>query len=144
MTEPSNPLTDLDAALAGLRAEQTRIRAASDQMNAVTGSATSKDRMISATVDHQGRLVDLKLKGTRYRQLAPAELTAHIVETVRAAQDSAARTSAETLAGLLPPGLGLPVDGEFDLDAMFEAAIGAANPPIFEEKKDAGKKERNA
>ncbi|MGH3380328.1 MAG: YbaB/EbfC family nucleoid-associated protein [Actinoallomurus sp.] len=144
MSEPLNPLNDLDAALAGLRAEQTRIRAASDQMNAVTGSSTSKDRMISATVDSRGRLVDLKLKGTRYRQLAPAELTARIAETVREAQDSAARTSAETLAGLLPPGLGLPVDGEFDLDAMFEAAVGAANLPMFDDKKSGGEKERNA
>jgi YbaB/EbfC DNA-binding family len=139
----TNPLNDLDAALAGLRAEQTRIRAASDQMNAVTGSATSKDRMISATVDSRGRLVDLKLKGTRYRQLAPAELTARIAETVREAQDSAARTSAATLAGLIPPELGLPVDGEVDLDAMFEAALGAANLPIFDDDTAHGKKERN-
>ena len=95
-------------------------------MATLTGSATSKDRMVTATVDGRGRLVDLDLAGTRYRRLAPAELTARIVETVRAAQEDAAHATATMLTGLLPDGLGMPVDGEFDLEAMFDAAVTAA------------------
>lgn len=117
---------DLQGAIADLRAEQARIQEAGERMTSVTGSAKSKDRIVTATVDAQGRLTDLKLAGTRYRQLAPAELASRIVETVRAAQEDAARVSAERLAGLLPPGIGLPVDGEFDLEAMFDAAVAAA------------------
>ncbi len=131
---------DLEAALAELRAGTARIREASDRMHAVTGTATTKDRMVSATVDSQGKLVDLTLKGTRYRQMAPAELTARIVETVREAQEQAARDSAEMLSGLLPPGLGMPVGGDFDLDEMFEAAVSAAELPIFD-RKTAGSEE---
>jgi DNA-binding protein YbaB len=127
---------DLDGALADLRTEQARIKAATDQMAKLTGSASSKDRVITATVDSQGRLVDLKLKGTNYRRLAPAELTARIVETVRAAQDDAARASANALAGLLPDGLGLPADGEFDLAAMFDAAVSAAAAETIQEGTD--------
>jgi hypothetical protein len=127
---------DLDHALADLRAEQARIMTATDQMTKLTGSATSKDRKITATVDSQGRLVDLKLTGTGYRRLAPAELTARIVETVRAAQDDAARASANALAGLLPDGLGLPADGEFDLAAMFDAAVSAAAAETIQEGAD--------
>jgi DNA-binding protein YbaB len=123
----SNPPDfDLEHAIADLRAEQARIRAATDHMAKLTGSATSKDRMVTATVDGQGRLVGLKLTGTNYRRLAPAELTSRIVDTVRAAQDDAARASASALAGLLPDGLDLPADGEFDLTAMFDAAVSAA------------------
>jgi DNA-binding protein YbaB len=117
---------DLEHAMADLRAEQARIMAATDQLTKLTGSATSKDRVISATVDGQGRLLELKLTGTNYRRLAPAELTTRIADTVRAAQDDAARASASALAGLLPDGLGLPADGEFDLTAMFDAAVSAA------------------
>jgi hypothetical protein len=117
---------DLANAVAGLRVEQARIREASDRMMRVTGSSTSKDRMVTATVDSQGRLVGLALAGTRYRQLASKDLTARIVETVRAAQDDAAREAASTLTGLLPKGLGMPVNGDFDLDAMFDAAVAAA------------------
>jgi DNA-binding protein YbaB len=121
----SRPEYDLNEAIADLRAEQSRIQAATEHMSSVTGSAASKDRMVTATVDSQGRLVDLKLAGTRYRKLPPAELTAHIVATVREAQDDAARAAASALSGLLPDGLGLPVDGDFDLEAMFDAAVSA-------------------
>lgn len=117
---------DLQGAIADLRVEQARIKEAGERMASVTGSATSTDRMVTATVDQGGRLTDLKLVGTRYRQLAPAELAGRIIETVRAAQEDAARESAERLAGLLPPGLGLPADGDFDLEAMFDAAVAAA------------------
>lgn len=119
---------DPQAALADLRAEQARIKAAADRMTSVTGSATSKDRMITATVDSQGRLVDLKLAGTRYRQLSPKELTSRIVQTVRSAQDEAARMAVTMMNELLPPGLGIPVDGDFDLDAMFDAAVASVRP----------------
>ncbi|GLY74843.1 YbaB/EbfC family nucleoid-associated protein [Actinoallomurus iriomotensis] len=120
------PEYDMGQAIAELRAEQARIQAAGEHMASVTGSASSADRMVSATVDSQGRLVELKLAGTRYRRLAPAELCTRIVATVRAAQENAAREAATALSGLLPPGLGLPVDGDFDLDAMFDAAVSAA------------------
>jgi DNA-binding protein YbaB len=117
---------DMRSAIAELRAEQARIQSVGEQMNRLTGSASSADRMVTATVDSQGRLVDLKLTGKRYRQLAPAELTGRIVATVRAAQENAARQASDALADLLPAGLGLPVNGEFDLDAMFDAAVSAA------------------
>jgi DNA-binding protein YbaB len=121
-----NPGFDMQSAIAELRADQAKIQAADEQMNGLTGSASSTDRMVTATVDGQGRLVDLKLAGGRYRKLAPAELTGRIVETVRAAQENAARQASDAFAGLLPPGLGMPVGGEFDLDAMFDAAVSAA------------------
>jgi DNA-binding protein YbaB len=122
---PDSSAYDVQAAIANLRAEQTRIQAATDRMTAVTGSSSSKDRMVTATVDGQGRLVELKLTGTRYRQLAPAELAARIARTVRSAQDDAARTAATALAELLPAGLGFPVDGGLDLGAMFDTAVSA-------------------
>jgi DNA-binding protein YbaB len=120
------PEFNMQNAIAELRAEQAKIQEAGERMNRLTGSASSADRMITATVDSQGRLVDLKLAGGRYRKLAPAELTGRIVETVRAAQENAARQASDAFAGLLPPGLGMPVGGEFDLDAMFDAAVSAA------------------
>jgi DNA-binding protein YbaB len=114
---------DPRTAMADLRAEQARIQAATERMTSVSGSASSKDKMVTATVDGQGRLVELKLAGTRYRQLAAGELTARIVATVRSAQEEAARATASVLSGLLPAGLGMPVDGELDLEAMFDAAV---------------------
>jgi len=145
----STPLRQqLDEALAKLQVQRTRIQAASDQLAKATAAATSKDRAIEATVDNQGRLSALKLNGTGYRKLAPAELAARIVETVRSAQDAAARQAADALAGLLPDGLGLGPsvrsDGGWDIDAMFEAAARAVQDPLFaddapDRRKDAGR-----
>jgi YbaB/EbfC DNA-binding family len=131
MSKP--PEYDMGHAIADLRAEQARIQAAGDRMASLTGSAASKDRMVSATVDNQGRLIDLKLAGTRYRQLAPTELCKRITETVRAAQEDAARTSASALAELLPTGLELPVGGDFDIEAMFDAAVSAATASMADQ-----------
>jgi DNA-binding protein YbaB len=123
------PEYDLNAAITDLRAEQARIQAATERMSSITGSAVSKDRAVTVTVDHQGRLVDLKLAGERYRRLPPAELAASIVATVQQAQDEATREAMTTLSGLMPDGLGMPVGGDLDLEAMFDAAMAAATTP---------------
>ncbi len=123
----------MEAALADLRVQQARIRSVSDQLKKATSTSTSKDRTIEATVDSQGKLTAVKLKGTGYRKRAPAEFAAQIVEAVRSAQDFAARQAADVLTGIMPAGLGLglgsgpgrPFDGDRDIDAMFDAAASA-------------------
>ncbi len=135
----STPLHEqMETALADLRAQQARIQGASEQLAKTTGKATSKDRSVEAVVDNKGTLTSLKLKGTGYRKLAPAELAAKIVETVRAAQDAAAAQASEWLAGLMPTGLGFGLgptapaaDGTWDIDAMFGAAARAVAEPLF-------------
>ena len=133
----STPLREqLDAALADLRAQQARIQAASEELNNATASTTSKDRSIEVVVDSRGRVAALKLKGTGYRKLAPAELADRIIDTIRSAQDAAARRATDTLAGLLPTGLGsgfgdgVSPDGTFDLKAVFDAAARTIREPI--------------
>jgi DNA-binding protein YbaB len=135
----------MEAALAELRAQRTRMQAASEQLAKTVGKATSKDRSVEAVVDNKGKLTSLRLKGTGYRKLAPAELADRIVETVRAAQDAAARQASESLAGLMPTGLGLGLgpaapatDGTWDIDAMFDAAARMVQEPIFTDNRTGG------
>ncbi|HVQ90339.1 MAG TPA: YbaB/EbfC family nucleoid-associated protein [Mycobacteriales bacterium] len=130
----------MEAALADLRGQQTRIQEASRQLAQITGKARSKDRAVEAVVDSQGKLTSLKLTGTAYRKLAPAELAARIVETVRTAQDAASQRAFESLGGLMPTGLGSALgaaapaaDGSWDIDAMFDAAARAVQEPLFTE-----------
>jgi hypothetical protein len=137
----STPLDDqLAAALADLRVQQTRIRTVTEEVSKATANAASKDRAIEATVDSQGKLTGLKLKGTAYRKLAPAELAARIVDTVRSAQDSAVRQTMDTLSGLLPAGMGLDLgsgltlDRAPDIDGLFDAAVRLAQEPFFTDK----------
>jgi len=122
----------MESALANLRAQQEKIREFGFLMAERKVAVTSKNRMISATVDSYGRLVDLAIKGNRYRSLAPAELAKVIVETVAKAQDSAAKQTMAAAAEISPKAFefGSLTGREFDLDAMFDAAARLAEQPI--------------
>ena len=128
----SSPLfNQMENALADLREQQERIREAQERAEKETTTVSSKDRSISATVDHRQRLTGLKFSGTRYRTMAPAELANKIVELVRQAQDEASQKSITTYSAMAPAGFGSAltemVNGEFDLDKMFDEAVREAD-----------------
>ncbi|MGI8306470.1 YbaB/EbfC family nucleoid-associated protein [Saccharopolyspora hattusasensis] len=145
----SSPMFDeLEAALEELRSQQKRIREAQQEAEQETTSFRTKDRMISAVVDHKLRLTELKLSGTRYRNLAPAELAGRIVEAVQAAQDEAAKKSMDVFTQLAPTASGSQfgevLNTEFDLDRMFEEAVRIAQTPIFPEDTKQSEKNKEA
>ncbi|MBB5152469.1 DNA-binding protein YbaB [Saccharopolyspora phatthalungensis] len=136
----------METALQELQSQQKRIREAQEQVEKETTSFRTKDRMITATVDHRQRLTGLKLSGSRYRSLAPAELASRIVEAVQTAQDEAAKKSMDVFNQLAPTGVGLPIgeifNGDFDLKQMFEEAVKTAETPLFpDNKKPSGNNE---
>ena len=123
----------MESALAELRAQQEKIRDFSAAMAARTTVVTSKNRMVSATVDSGGKLVALAFKGNRYRSIPSAELSALVVETVTKAQQTAAKESMAAAADLIPEGLGFAglFEGDVDLDGLFDAAVQLAEQPVF-------------
>ncbi|GAA0239542.1 YbaB/EbfC family nucleoid-associated protein [Cryptosporangium japonicum] len=129
----TNPLRyDAENALAELRAQQAKIKAAGHALATAETSASSKDKMIEATVNAQGRLIGLKFRGDRYRDLAPGELANKIVEVVGQAQTDASKAATAAFAGLLPGIMpDLSADGGFDFDAMFDDAVEKAKQPMF-------------
>ncbi|MEU3269285.1 YbaB/EbfC family nucleoid-associated protein [Saccharomonospora sp. NPDC006951] len=116
---------EIDEAMREMRAKQEELTGAFDKLREVTATAASKDRAIQATVDSQGKLTDLTLSGKRWRDMAPKELGAKIVEVVTDAQDQAAAATASAMAGFLPEGLDLDRLRESgpDLAAMFDDAL---------------------
>lgn len=129
----TNPLRyDAENALAELRASQAKIKAAGHALATTETTAVSKDKTIEATVNSQGRLLGLKFRGDRYRDLAPAELASKIAEVVRQAQSEAATAATAAFAGLLPGIMpDLSPDSGFDFDAMFDDAVDKARQPMF-------------
>jgi DNA-binding protein YbaB len=106
---PSNPLqgfldevqSQLDEALA--QAGQAR-----EALSELSATATSKDRLVTATVDARGTLTELKFNSSRYRSMAPSELSAVLTETIGRAQREVTSQMMETFGG---------IDG-FDLDSV--------------------------
>jgi len=129
----SSPLHDqMESALANLRFQQEKIREFGVAMAGRTTSVTSKDRMLSVAVDSNGRLVEMKFRGNRYRSLAPAELASLIIDTVAKAQETASREALDAVAELVPDAFQLArlKSGELDLDEMFDAAVRLAEQPV--------------
>src|SRR5882757_7877519 len=91
---------EMTGAMRELRAKQEQITAAFGKLQETTASATTKDRAIRATVDGQGRLTELAFNGKRWREMAPKELGAKIVEVVADAQRQAASSVNELMGGL--------------------------------------------
>ncbi|MET9016685.1 MULTISPECIES: YbaB/EbfC family nucleoid-associated protein [Streptomyces] len=52
----------------------------------ISATATSKDRLVTATVDARGTLTELKFNSSRYRSMAPSELSAVLTDTIAKAQ----------------------------------------------------------
>ncbi|MEV4490177.1 YbaB/EbfC family nucleoid-associated protein [Micromonospora coxensis] len=82
-----------------------RVKALSSQVRALTGTATSPDRTVEATVDSSGLLVDLRLD-ERTRQHSAAHTARQILETTRAAHADLLRQVTEATTRAL--GLGDP------------------------------------
>ncbi|WP_051385674.1 YbaB/EbfC family nucleoid-associated protein [Actinokineospora inagensis] len=102
----STPLhNEMAAALASLREEHEKITAAVERVRSATTTVTADDRMFEVTVDGRGKLLDLKFSGRRWRELAPAELSGKLIETITKAQELAAAGTQGTFTELMPKGL---------------------------------------
>jgi DNA-binding protein YbaB len=130
----SSPFQEqLDQAMASLREQQAKIEGAQQKLRQGTFSARSKDRMVTATVDAQGELGELKFHTNEYRSMAPAELSAALVEVVAAARKQAAAKVAETFQPFLGAGAKLreSMTGGSDFEELFAPlrAMGFAERP---------------
>lgn len=116
---------EMTEAMRDLRAKQEQIAAALASLQEATASATSKDRAIKATVDGQGKLTELAFTGQRWREMAPKELGAKIVEVVADAQQQAVLSVNELMGGLVPDGVDLDKLRESgpDLESMMDEAV---------------------
>jgi DNA-binding protein YbaB len=75
------------------------------KMQAITVTTTSPRREVSVTVGHGGVVSDVSFPTGAYRRLAPAELTALIMQTMNAAKEQAQEQAAAIIAPMLPQGM---------------------------------------
>jgi hypothetical protein len=103
MTSPFEPfINDMLADIQKQRDEMIRLHR---EIPEISGTARSKRRQVSATVDARGEIVELKFHGTGYRSLAPAELAEIIVQTIRDARTEAHTKMRELIGETMPGGL---------------------------------------
>lgn len=120
---------DIEAVLADARAQQDRLAEISKKMRELTVTATSKDRVYSATVDSEGTLTDLKINGQAWRDQSAKEVGSKIVAVVDQAQRELRELSEALLAPYTPEGVDLEQlrSPDHGLDGMFTSML-----PFFE------------
>jgi len=93
---------DLDRVISESERSLRSLAGALDELGAVTGRGESRSGAVTARVDADGRLDDLRL-AARASRMELDELTEEIVQAVRAAQDDQARRLGEAVP---PPSYG--------------------------------------
>jgi DNA-binding protein YbaB len=96
-----------------------------DAVEGAAGSARSKNRMISATVDGRGEVTEVKFHGQNWRSMAPGELGKLVVSTITAAREAAHKQMWSSISSMAPAGLDLSAAaaGRLDWSAATPEAI---------------------
>ncbi|WP_371521982.1 YbaB/EbfC family nucleoid-associated protein [Kitasatospora sp. NBC_01300] len=87
----------LAQAMESLAEQQAKMAEATEQLRAMTASATSKDRTVTAKVGSQGEVLALTFHSTAYRSMAPAQLSALLVDVLNEAK---ARMGEQVIASM--------------------------------------------
>lgn len=107
--------------IAELRTQYENLAQLQETSQQISGSATSPRHQLTATVDSRGALTSIRFNGNAYRKMAPEELANMIVETVRAAQRDARRTTFQNVGdlGVTEAAFDALADGTMDWRSAF-------------------------
>jgi YbaB/EbfC DNA-binding family protein len=115
----------LEDALGAYQRQRERLTDVKEKMDALTSTATSARREVTATVGRTGELTELSFPTSAYKRMAPAELASVIVRTISEARQASIAASAEELAPMLPPGFSAQdmMSGKVDVRALIAARV---------------------
>jgi DNA-binding protein YbaB len=108
----------LEEMMAELERHKAAIGELQDGLASSETSVTSKSRAITVTVDGQGELTGIRFVTNSYRSMAPAELAALIVETVREAREKSKVHAVQLFSQVMPSGVPIMemLNGPVDFD----------------------------
>jgi DNA-binding protein YbaB len=112
-------------ALNELRRSQERLHKVRKQLQDKSSKITSKDGMITVTLDNRCEVSGITFNTGKFRQMAPAELGSVLVEVIGKARAEGRAKILDAYRDLMPSGLDVNaiMSGKFDLDSMFDDAV---------------------
>ncbi|MGV9263227.1 YbaB/EbfC family nucleoid-associated protein [Kitasatospora sp. NPDC003701] len=119
----SNPFAEQIAqAMAEMQSELARAEEMQKEMNELTASVTSKDRMVTVKVGSQGQVVSMTFHTNGYREMAPAELAKVLTDSLNEARAAVGEQVAERIGRFDGMGetLRLSMTGGTELDEILE------------------------
>jgi len=120
----SMPFEDaIQELMAEFESARTSLAKAQESIQAASGTARSKSRMLSATVDGRGEVTALKFHNQSWRSMAPGELSKVILQTIKDARQVAQQEMLASASKHMPAGLDLSeaISGQANWGALPEA-----------------------
>jgi DNA-binding protein YbaB len=130
----------IEQRLAELAEKRELLATIQNKVQTQKSTATSKNRSIAVTVDSRGEILEIDFKSKGYRTMAPKELSALIIETVRAAREQAMAKMLADFAPVIPERM--PINdmlaGKVDFEAMMRDALQFGPDEIIDEPRHNG------
>ena len=121
----AQPHESFEEAVNELRRSQERLRSLRKEMQSKATKVTSKDGMITITLDGKSEITSIVFNTAKFRRMAPAELGAALVETINRARNEGRARVIDAYKSMFPTGMDLDaiMTGKFSVDKMFDDAV---------------------
>jgi DNA-binding protein YbaB len=119
----------LTEAISELRQQQEKLQAVSSQLRENKTKVRSKDGMITITLEGNGEISSIDFNTAKFRRMAPAELGAALVDTIRQARAQSREQVLNAYRSFIPSGVGLDglFEGKGNVNSIFDDAVRKAN-----------------
>jgi DNA-binding protein YbaB len=116
-------------AVAELRRKQEQLQTVSSKLRETKTKVRSKDGAITVTLDGSGEVSSIDFNTTKFRRMAPAELGAALVETIRQARAQSREQVMSAYRSFIPAGVGLDdlFSGKGNFNRAFDDAVRRAD-----------------
>jgi|SRR5580658_2518136 DNA-binding protein YbaB len=123
------PHESFQEALDELRRSQERLRSVRNNLEDKATKVTSKDGMVTVTLDGRSEVTSISFNTVKFRRMAPAELGAVLAETISRARAEGRARVIDAYRSFLPEGTDLEsiMTGKFNIDKMFDDAVRRAD-----------------
>lgn len=111
----------MESAMAEIQQQRARLLQTRQDLEKLTVSASSKDHLVTVSAGGTGDVKEIKFNRNDYARMAPAELSAVLVETIAKAREQAAAKVQEAFGSLSGFGENLrdSLAGSKELDELF-------------------------
>jgi DNA-binding protein YbaB len=121
----AQPHESFQEAVGELRRSQERLQTLRGEMQKQATKVTSKDGMVTVTLDGRSEVTSIAFNTAKFRRMAPAELSAVLVETISRARSEGRARAIDAYRPMFPKGMDLDavMTGKFNMDKMFDDAV---------------------
>ena len=114
-----------EAALSSLDREHQKLTEVTNMIDEESTTVRSKDRSVSMDFDGRGEVTAITFHGTKYRTMAPAELSHVLLETLRAGRAQCLQKVADAMGEDFLPGISFAdlATGKMDAEDIFQKLV---------------------